>query len=282
MLISDYKFLFCQKLEDKYSKEEVLNFFFLLIEHRLNLRRVDLALDRSLKLTSSDLEYFSQCLQELESHRPIQYIIGSTEFMDLDYKVTEAVLIPRPETEELINWIKQDFQDANKTLKILDIGTGSGCIPISLAKNFVNAEVHSIDVSSEALEIARYNAKANNVTIKFINKNILSVDKLDDTYDIIVSNPPYVRELEQLEISQNVLKHEPSLALFVDDNDPLVFYRKITQLAKDSLNEGGSLYFEINEYLGKETSDLIIVIGLKNIVLRKDIFERDRMIKANK
>jgi release factor glutamine methyltransferase len=196
--------------------------------------------------------------------------------------VNENTLIPRPETEELIEWIVEESKNLKiqqpNNLNILDIGTGSGCIPISLKKELPNAEVFTIDVSEKALEMARKNAVDNEVEVNFMLKNILETDSLVEKYDVIVSNPPYVRNLEKQEIKKNVLAYEPHLALFVEDSDALLFYRKIAQLALTSLTPNGKLFFEINQYLGKETVALLENLGFKNIELRKDFVGNDRMI----
>ena len=222
-------------------------------------------------------------MEELKKEVPIQYLLGKTHFYGLDFEVNENVLIPRPETEELVEWIINENKaiDKKKKVKILDIGTGSGCIAISLAKNLPNAEVYAIDVSKKALETAKRNAISNNVEIIFMLKNVLELEILKSNYDIIVSNPPYVRNLEKEEIKKNVLDYEPHLALFVEDNDALIFYRKIASLAQKNLLENGQLYFEINQYLGKEMTDLLEEMNFKNIELRKDIYDNDRMIKGN-
>jgi release factor glutamine methyltransferase len=181
-----------------------------------------------------------------------------------------------------VDWIVQEDKkiERQKQIKILDIGTGTGCIAISLAKNIPNAAVFAIDISAEALEVAKKNAEINTVTVTFLEKNILETDDFFGQYDIIVSNPPYVRNLEKQEIKKNVLDNEPHLALFVDDLDALIFYRKIASLATKILNEGGQLFFEINQYLGKEMVDLINISGFADVELRKDIYGNDRMTRA--
>ena len=186
------------------------------------------------------------------------------------------------ETEEFVDWIVETEKKNNKRekLAILDIGTGTGCIPISLKKNIPQAEISAIDVSEEALKIARKNAESNQVEINFILQNILETEDLKQQFDIIVSNPPYVRNLEKQEIKKNVLEFEPHLALFVEDTDALLFYRKIAQLALKNLTPNGLLFFEINQYLGKETVELLENLGFKNIELKKDIYGNDRMIKC--
>lgn len=280
MTISEIKQQFINELSSLYPNEEIQSFFYLLTESHLNMNKVDIALNHNFNLTEVNQNYFQKALIQLKKETPIQYIIGETEFYGLQFKVNVNVLIPRPETEELVEWILNSV-DKNKKIKILDIGTGSGCIAISLAKNLPNAIVYALDVSAKALEITKQNAEINNVQIVFLQQNILASEKLAENYDIIVSNPPYVRELEKQEIKPNVLENEPHLALFVEDENPLIFYKKIAELAKNSLNKNGLLFFEINQYLGKETVDLLNSKGFKNIELKKDFFQNDRMIKAS-
>jgi release factor glutamine methyltransferase len=209
-------------------------------------------------------------------------LLGKTSFFGLDFEVNENVLIPRPETEELVDWIiKENAKiEGFKDLKILDIGTGSGCIAISLAKNIPNAKVYAIDVSERALATAKKNAALNKVDVIFITQNILEAADLKQQFDIIVSNPPYVRNLEKQEIKKNVLDNEPHLALFVEDDDALLFYKKIAALAQKNLLENGQLFFEINQYLGKDMIALLEKMNFKNIDLRKDIYGNDRMIRG--
>jgi release factor glutamine methyltransferase len=223
-------------------------------------------------------------LEQLKKEIPIQYILGVTHFYGLEFEVNSAVLIPRPETEELVDWIvqKSKIKNQKSKIKILDIGTGSGCIAIALAKNLPNAQVFALDVSEKALATAKKNAEKNQVQLSFIHQSILETEDLAQEFDIIVSNPPYVRELEKHEIKNNVLDNEPHLALFVEDNDALIFYRKIAQLAQKNLKSEGQLYFEINQYLGKETLNLLLEMGFKNCELRQDIYGNDRMIQCSK
>ena len=219
-------------------------------------------------------------LERLLKEEPIQYIIGKTEFYGLPFNVNKHTLIPRPETEELVEWVLNTTEKEEK-LNIIDIGTGTGCIPISLKKHLPNTNISAIDVSEDALKIAELNAKLNNIDINFIRKDILETEQLTQMYDVIVSNPPYVRNLEKVEIKNNVLENEPHLALFVDDNNPLIFYDKIADLAKLHLSENGLLFFEINQYLGKETVKMLKDKGFNNIELKKDFSGNDRMIKAS-
>lgn len=295
MLLSEVKKIFHKELNDQYGENEVSSFFYLLIDHQLGLERFVLAMQPNLMLSKEEETPLFEALSKLKLNKPIQHIIGYEEFMDLKFKVDSDVLIPRPETEELVRWIVED-QKSKKVIersrndhgiRVLDIGTGSGCISISLAKNLKNAKVSALDVSPQALEIAKSNAHANNVTVNFFEADILDASTplsigIEPKYDIIVSNPPYVRELEKNDMSKNVLEHDPEITLFVSDKDPLVFYRAIAGIAEKSLVPNGSLYLEINQYLGKEMVDLLEKYTFKNIELRKDIFGNDRMIKATK
>ena len=280
MTTSSLKNIFKSHLKDIYPITEIESFFYQLIEHKIGLKRIDLALDPNQELDSDTEVYFSEALSQLKKEIPLQYIKGTTEFYGLPFNVDENVLIPRPETEELVNWIIEDAKHHSEKIKILDIGTGSGCIAISLAKNLKNAEVWALDISNKAIKIAQENALLNKVKIQFINENILKLNELNTEFDIIVSNPPYVRELEKIEIKNNVLDNEPHLALFVKDQNPLLFYDKICDFSKNNLTPNGTLFFEINQYLGKETMYLLEEKGFNNSELRKDIFNNDRMIKA--
>ena len=288
MKLANYKLKFLQELSPIYDEMEAASFFYLILEHLHQLKRIDLALNPEIEISESDIDQWERLLSGLKMEKPIQYLLGETEFYGLKFKVNENVLIPRPETEELVELIIVESQKSKvESLKILDIGTGSGCIAISLAKNLPNAEVFAIDVSEKALETAKENAASNGVEVTFIQQNILEITNLTfdlglSTFDLIVSNPPYVRMLEKEEIKPNVLEYEPHLALFVEDNDALLFYRKIAQLAKDNLSENGKLYFEINQYLGKETVDLLDGLGFKNIELIKDIYGNNRIVRCTK
>jgi len=289
MTIQELKSKFLIDLMELYPKEEIQSFFNLLISYRLKLTRADIALKYNQIIDQDDLDFFLNALADLGNEKPIQYIIGETEFYGLPFKVNKNVLIPRPETEELVTWILEDRRwktEDGRQFQILDIGTGSGCIAISLAKNLPDAVVSALDISKGALKIAQENAKLNDVNIHFIEEDILRLNRHSELvsesfkFDIIVSNPPYIRELEKHEIQNNVLENEPHLALFVDDNNPLLFYDKIADFAKEHLAENGQLYVEINQYLGQKTVELLKQKGFVNIELRKDILGNDRMIKA--
>jgi len=283
MLLKDYRDYFKKELTLLYDEKEIESFFYLVLESFHQKRRIDLALNQELELDSLQLLRWESVLAELKTQKPIQYILGETEFYGLKFLVNKNTLIPRPETEELVQLIISDTKKSQKTmpLRMLDVGTGTGCIAISLAKNILGSAVFGIDISTKALETASQNAKINDVQVAFIEKNILSTEDLGEQFDVIVSNPPYVRNLEKAEISANVLDYEPHLALFVDDTDALLFYRKIAQLAMINLSQNGKLYFEINQYLGKETVALLEKTGLKNIALLQDIYGNDRMISCS-
>jgi release factor glutamine methyltransferase len=282
MKIKEYRSQFIQALLPIYDEGEAESFFYLILEEKQQLKRIDLALDPKLIFLEEELALWNSILEQLKLEIPIQYLLGSTSFYGLDFEVNENVLIPRPETEELVEWIIKGNPkiEGFKDLKILDIGTGSGCIAISLAKNMPNAKVYAIDISEKALATAKKNALLHKVDVTFITQNILETEDLKQQFDIIVSNPPYVRNLEKQEIKKNVLDNEPHLALFVEDDDALLFYKKIAALAQKNLLENGQLFFEINQYLGKETITLLEKMNFKNIELRKDIYGNDRMIRG--
>jgi len=285
--IQDLKNDFLKSLKSKYPIEENQSFFNLLVEKYLGLSRIEVALQSDKEISEEDVLILEKAIHRLKEFEPIQYIIGNTEFFGLPFKVDKSVLIPRPETEELVDWITNESQSKEAT--ILDIGTGSGCIAISLAHSLPDAKVLAIDISKEALKIAKQNALSNKVIINFIEVDVLHFENSKEfqihkeaKFDIIVSNPPYVRASEKKLMQANVLKHEPEIALFVEDEDSLLFYRKIAQLSKDYLKPEGLLFFEINEYLGKDMKEMLEVEGFSNIEIKRDIFDKDRMIKCKK
>ena len=286
MNLKDVQNTFHKELDSLYGKEEVDNFFFMLTDAFYKVSRLDLALNTKYAIDNYDA--IEQALQLLKNEQPIQYILGETEFCGYPFKVNASTLIPRPETEELVEWIvKQQYTLNKPQLHILDIGTGSGCIAISLAKKLPKAKVYALDISEKALNMSRQNAELNNVNVEFIEANILKPDTWSSNleklkFDIIVSNPPYVREKEKNQMKANVLNNEPHLALFVKDENPLQFYKAIIKFTKSNLNSDGMLFFEINEFLGKEMIQLMVDSNLKDIVLKQDIFKKDRMIKGRK
>ena len=280
MTIKELKLYFINQLTSIHESDEIESFFFIIAEYLHNLKRIDTAIQSDLEILDIDFEKWKAIIADLQKEKPIQYITGEAWFYGLALEVNENTLIPRPETEELVEWILDTQKDKAKsrTLSILDIGTGTGCIPITIKSNLPEANVAAIDVSEKALETAKRNAKSNKVDVHFMLKNILETENLEQQFDVIVSNPPYVRNLEKLEIKKNVLDYEPHLALFVEDDDALLFYRKIAQLALKNLTSDGSLFFEINQYLGPETVQMLENLGFNNIELRQDFKGNDRMI----
>ena len=284
MLLKEIRTLYNKELKELYSQEEITHLFQRITEHFLGLAPFVLALNPHTMLQKDEEQVLFESLAALKLEKPLQYITGEAHFFGLKFKVSPGVLIPRPETEELVAWIVEELQGKAKKeegeLRILDMGTGSGCIAITLAKEFPNAEVYAIDISENALAMANANAQANEVVVHFLQEDILSLEKLNKTFDIIVSNPPYVREMEKETIKNNVKNYEPSLALFVPDENPLVFYERIAHFAKKNLKQGGVLYVELNEFLGMETKRLLEAQNFSEIELRKDLFEKDRMLKG--
>ena len=279
-LVKDIKRYYCEQLCSIYDKDEANAMVLILFEHYFKIDRVRMALEPNLRLNESEMLTFHFAVKDLLKNKPLQYIIGETEFCDLKFKVNENVLIPRPETSELVHLIANSKRPAAQSPKsILDIGTGSGCIAISLAKQLPQSQVYALDISEKALCIAKENAIINNVDITFIHDDILSLkNKVETKFDIIVSNPPYVRDLEKTEMHDNVLNWEPHNALFVSDDDPLIFYRNILEFAKNNLRENGEVWFEINEYLGKEMIDLCYEMGFSNVNIYKDFREKERFL----
>lgn len=283
MLLSQLKKEFITALSDEYPDEEAGSFFTLLAEAHLGMTRLETALNPDRPISRKEQQKFQTAIRRLLQHEPVQYIIGETYFYGLRFKVNDAVLIPRPETEELVDWVLEDTLSFPGTfgLEILDIGTGSGCIAVSIANRLPQASVSALDISGGALETARENAKLNNAAVNFFRADVLQLESLGRDYNIIISNPPYVRELEKRQMQRNVLEHEPERALYVKDEDPLIFYRKITKLAKEAMDTGGKLYFEINQYLSAETGAMVEEQGFA-VELRKDMFGNFRMLKAIK
>lgn len=284
MLLRELKNIFHQELGALYPTEEVDSFFYRMLEQYLNLERFVLALQPQLTISKEEEQPFFEGLTRLKNEEPIQYILGEAYFMDLTLMVNENVLIPRPETEELVQWVISACTNQNSEIEILDVGTGSGCIAIALAKFFPKAMVYALDISEEALKVAEENAKSKAVEIQFIQEDILNPEFINENlkFDIIVSNPPYVRELEKDAIHNNVKKHEPQQALFVPDENPLKFYEAISQFATNHLKNDGKLFFEINQYLAEETESVLLKNGFNKVELRRDIFGNFRMLKGTK
>lgn len=269
------------ELKGLYSEDEIRNMAYLFFEHLTSRSRSELMINKYTAFSEEQHQKTQKFVAELQNFVPLQYILGETEFYGLLFRVNESVLIPRPETEELIEWISME-NDRKKELRMLDIGTGSGCIAVTLKHLFAKAHVDAYDVSEEALTIAAANAAANGLDVNFSKIDILQVNDTTQRWDIIVSNPPYICEKEKADMSPNVLDHEPHLALFVPDNDPLLFYRRIADFARHHLTENGKLYFEINRAYGQQTVAALNDSGFTHIELRKDMSGNERMIRANK
>ena len=281
--LSATQIYFSNQLQGLFSEREVKTMFEALIKQRLNWSSSDFLLHHEARLSESDLLFIRSAVKRLLLHEPFQYVIGNTEFYGLSITCAPGALIPRPETEELVDWILVELK--GKESKILDIGTGSGCIALALKKNTINSNVWGLDVSETALKIARENALALGLEVGFFSQDILSDHPIDfdnQFFDVIVSNPPYIPLNEQVKMDQNVLQFEPHKALFVPDQDPLLFYRVIATKSLSFLKNQGVLFFEIHEGFAAEVKELLVELGFINIELRKDLQGKSRMIRAQR
>lgn len=270
------------QLYEIYTVREAANIADMVIEHVTGQRKIDRIIYKDLPINESQQKQLKNFTSELLLHKPVQYVLGESWFMNMKLMVNEHVLIPRPETEELVEWILKDIKQTGKTLSLIDIGTGSGCIPIAIKKKNPELSVSAIDVSKDALQAASFNAAALGVVINLIQLNFLDESKWNrlGKYDVIVSNPPYIEQDEGAAMRNNVLKYEPHLALFVPGEDALIFYRKIAKFSQKHLEAGGSVYVEINEALGEQVVRLFKRYGFKDVILKKDMQAKDRMVKA--
>ena len=280
MTFSDLEKQFSAELSDIYAKEEAAMLCFLSVQHRFNWTKASYLLNKQEVISDTDTTNFLDILSQLKTSKPIQYILGETDFYGRTFRVNPAVLIPRPETEELVKWVVETV--STKTPSLLDIGTGSGCIAISLKIEIPDAEVVAIDISADALALAQENASLHKAVVTFIEKDVLQMHPIDltTTFDVVVSNPPYIALAEKELMKANVLANEPHVALFVPNTNPLIFYERIAALAQAKLNLGGFLFFEINELFGKEVLALLVKKGFKHVELRQDLSGKDRMVKA--
>jgi len=266
---------FIKQLSGIANEREIISWGYISIEHCLGFNRSDCIIHSNKEITSETSDSLKQIITHLKANKPLQYILGNADFYGLQFKVNEYTLIPRPETEELVSWILE-----HEFFSLLDIGTGTGCIPISITKN-KNVQSTAIDISENALLLAKENARINRVEVNFLKQDIFKTTTLPKV-DLIVSNPPYILDKEKELMLDNVMDNEPHLALFVPDNNPLLFYKKIAELAFVNLPENGLLFFEINEQFGNETIEMLTKIGFVDIELKKDINDKDRMLKAIK
>lgn len=267
-----------QELTSIYGLREAEIMGNMLFEDLLGLSKTDRLLRPELMLKTENIGKISSAVERLLRHEPIQHVIGYTHFYGRKFKVNKHTLVPRPETEELVELIIKENQ--KRHLKILDVGTGTGCIPISLALEMKESDVYAIDISAEALALAKENAQLNQANISFSKTDILTGELKENELDIIVSNPPYIPHLEKSEMDKNVLDYDPEIALFVPDEDPLLFYRVIGEKAQKALKTGGKLYFEIHEKYGKATAELLENQGYRQVSVFQDLQGKDRMVRA--
>lgn len=279
--IGDVRSYYNQQLFKFYDERESEILIFMLMEEYTGITKLDFFKNPEQTINESELLKIHFAVKDLKNYKPVQYILGKTEFYGFPILVNPNVLIPRPETEELVDWVVNDT-GKEQEYTALDIGTGSGCIAIALKKTLSNIKVQATDISSGALEVAKQNAKINHADISFFHINLLDKNEWSKPgcYDIIISNPPYVRNIEKSQIKKNVLNYEPGGALYVDDNNPLIYYSSIAEFARLNLNKNGGVYCEINQYLGDETCRLFESLGFKNIQLKKDLKGNNRFIKA--
>ncbi len=282
-ILQDFELLFQHELQGLYDEDEIKAIFLVVVAEKFGLNRTNYQLRKTDIVKEADKAEVLSILQNLKKHRPIQYILNKADFYGEVFQVNESVLIPRQETEELVDLIIKNHK-SSQNLKIIDIGTGSGCIPITLSKHLNNALVTTIDISKEAIKTAQENAKNLKTQVQFINADIFEWEYIfsDQHYNIIVSNPPYITPGEKQHMNQNVLAYEPELALFIEESAPLIFYDVISSFALKHLTPDGDLYFEINQYLGPEMKELMVKKGFEQVRLIKDINGADRIIHAKK
>ena len=266
-------------LKDIYPEPEAFSLAKMLLVEGFGFSTLELYGGKDKDISGKRRDVLNEMIRRLQKNEPIQYVLGVETFCGLSFEVNPNVLIPRPETAELVNWIVDEW-GTKPSCRVLDIGTGSGCIPVSLAKLLETSRVESWDISEEALRVARRNCERNEVDVLLRQKDVLEASPEGVFYDVIVSNPPYIADSEKMSMNANVLEWEPSLALFVPDSDPLLFYRKIGELALEMLAEDGALYFEINQAYGMDTVNMLKALGYGQVELRKDAWGNDRMVKA--
>lgn len=280
MTLAEMQKTFWDELSITYDVREAKAITKIVFEKTLELDALKLSLERFRVLTTHQQETLNNTLNLLLKHEPVQYVLGEAQFFDLILKVNSSVLIPRPETEELVEWVIEEAKNS-KSVNMLDIGTGSGCIAITLSKKIPEAKLTAMDVSTDALSVAMENSLAHKTDVIFIQQDILTENLPTNTYDVIVSNPPYIALEEKESMAVHVVKYEPNLALFTQGNDDLVFYRKISEQALHALKPGGKLFFEIHFAKANEVTGLLQEKGFKNIELRKDLSGKPRMVRAS-
>jgi release factor glutamine methyltransferase len=263
------------------SREEISGIAYLVFEDLFGLSKTQILTEKNITISSSDQARLTAIIARINQHEPVQYILGGAEFFGRRFKVNPAVLIPRPETEELVRTVLDSKPAAGRSLKILDIGTGSGCIPVTLALEMDGAEVFATDISPEALTVAKENATKLNARVTFLEHDILREEIAIGNLDVVVSNPPYILPREQKDMKKNVVDHEPHLALFTPENDPLIFYRSIAGKAKAVLKKGGLLCVEINEQYGDAVRELFSAAGYDPVQIVRDLSGKNRIVKGS-
>jgi release factor glutamine methyltransferase len=278
MTLKELKQRFIEELQFLYDADETEQLFYLAVDHVSGMNRIQTIFNADHQIESAQYNSYQRIQKELKEGIPLQYITGKAWFCGLKFKVNGSVLIPRPETEELVQWILETASGVENS-NLIDIGTGSGCIAVTLKNRMSGLQVDALDISADALSVAKENAMANAAKVNFIQSDILGYES-PTQYDFIVSNPPYITEEERGEMHRNVLSYEPGLALFVSNENPLIFYKSIADFAVRNLRRTGYLFFEINEYLSKETIDMLTDKGFINIELKSDMQGKDRMIRC--
>lgn len=271
-----------QMLSETFPDEHERNMLASMILQRITgLSKTEIAIQPDFRVNESDIVWLKNALEDLNDHCPVQYVVGYEEFYGLKFNVNKHVLIPRPETEELVKWVLDDHAISKAPLSVIDFGTGSGCIAVSLKHNRPDWSVSGLDKSEEALKVAQSNALRHGVEVDFVENDLLDFKPISRKFDLVVSNPPYIRNSEKKLMHENVLRYEPDMALFVKDDDPLIFYRAIAEISKTLLNEKGCIYFEINEAFGNETVQMLKDYGYQDVELREDLFGKPRMVKSH-
>jgi len=272
-----------QQLAAAFPDEQERNVLTSMILQRITgLSKTEIAIQPDFRVNESDIVWLKNALEDLNDHKPIQYVIGYEEFYGLRFEVDKHVLIPRPETEELVKWVLDDHATSKASLSVIDLGTGSGCIAIALKHNRPDWNVCGLEKSVEALKVAQSNALQNGVEVDFVENDLLDFKPISQKFDIVVSNPPYIRNSERSLMQKNVLEYEPEMALFVEDENPLVFYKAIAEISKTLLKDKGCIYLEINEAFGNETVQMLKDQGFMDVELKDDLFGKPRMVKARK
>lgn len=281
MTYAELKLLWRNKLSAVYDEDECDNLFYLTCYFLKEWGRSRVLFEKDTVLNQDDKKRFNEILKSLVTNKPIQYIFGETEFYGLKFKIDDDVLIPRPETEELVDWVVKDYM-GKRNIKFLDIGTGSGCIAVSLAKNMIHPEAYAMDIMPQALTVAEINARELNVNLNLLKADIFELADVvvDEQFDLIISNPPYILESESATMHPNVLFFEPHSALFVTNNDPLQFYKSIADFALLNLKNGGWLYFETHEIYNEKVKQLLESKGFFKVEIKKDLQNKPRFIKA--